>query len=107
MATDYCITLTTIDSYERARQLARTLVSEQLAACCTILPGATSVYTWNNTVHEDTEFLLLIKTSHALFASLQQRISELHPYEVPEIIAVDIGDISAPYAKWMRSVLQP
>ena len=105
-ATDYRLVLTTIDNYERARQIARTLVSEQLAACCNIIPGLTSIYSWGNTVHEDSEFLILIKTSRWLLKSVEQRIRELHTYEVPEIVGAGTEEISLPYLEWMRKSLQ-
>lgn len=105
-ATNFRIVFTTIDNYERARQIARTLVSEQLAACCNILPGVTSVYSWNNTINEDSEFLMLLKTSGALLGPLEQRIRELHPYDVPEIISTAIDEVSHPYAEWMKASLQ-
>ena len=106
-ATTYRVVLTAIDNYERARQIARTLVSEQLAACCNILPGATSIYSWQNGVHEESEFLILIKTSHSLLGPVEQRIRELHPYEVPEIVSMRMEEASLPYLEWMHTALQP
>ncbi len=105
-ATSYRVVFITIDSYERARQIARTLVSEHLAACCNIIPGVTSVYSWNNIINEDSEFLMLLKTSDALLDSLEQRVRELHPYDVPEIISTAMDEASQPYAEWIRVSLQ-
>ncbi len=105
-ATNYRTILTTIDNYERARQIALTLVSEQLAACCNIIPGVTSIYSWNNSVREDSEFLMLIKTSQALLGALEQRVRELHPYDVPEIISTGMDEVNSPYEAWLKASLQ-
>lgn len=105
-ADNFCMVLMTIDNYERARQIARTVVSEQLAACCNIIPGVTSIYSWNNAVNEESEFLVLIKTSRGLLPQMEQRIRELHTYEVPEIISITLDGSSLPYLQWLRSAVQ-
>jgi periplasmic divalent cation tolerance protein len=84
-----------------AAGLARTLVEERLAGCISRVPGVTSTYRWEGRVQEDAELLLVIKTTGERLATLSARIEALHPYEVPEIIAVEIGAGSERYLGWL------
>jgi periplasmic divalent cation tolerance protein len=77
---------------DRALELARTLVAQRLAACVNVLPGARSVYVWEGNVCEDDESVLLLKTTDALAAALSARLKELHPYDVPEIVCLEIRE---------------
>ncbi len=101
----YCIVWITAGSLEEASAIARTVVAENLAACCTVLPSVRSVYRWKGEVHEDEEHLLICKTRHSMFARLEARVRELHSYELPEIICTGITDGSAPYLKWIDETL--
>lgn len=100
---DPCLVVSTASSREEASLLARTLVEEELAACCTIIPGALSVFRWEGDVQEAVEQVLLIKTTISVFPALEQRIRALHSYHVPEILALNIGRISDPYLQWLAS----
>lgn len=93
--------LTTCPDAETAAKIARTLVEERLAACVNRLPGIQSTYSWQGEIHEDAEVLLLIKTTRERFAALRGRLMELHPYEVPELIALDIIDGNPAYLDWI------
>jgi len=84
-----------------AARIARALVEERLAACVQAVPGAVSTYRWNGAVQVDHEVVLVIKTVRARFEAIRLRIVEMHPYELPEIIAVDIGAGHAPYLDWI------
>ena len=84
-----------------AERIAAALVEEHLAACVNRIPGIISTYRWQEEVHRDNEVLLLIKTRRARFEALRQRIVELHPYELPEVIAVDIALAHGPYLDWI------
>jgi periplasmic divalent cation tolerance protein len=84
-----------------ADRIARSLVEEGLAACVNRLPGVVSTYRWQGGTHVDAELLLLIKTTRARFESLRARIVELHPYELPEVIAVDVALGHEPYLAWV------
>jgi periplasmic divalent cation tolerance protein len=94
------IVFSTIDREDRARTLAQQLVQENLAACVTIVSSVNSIYKWKGTLEESTEWLLVVKTSETRLAELMSRVRELHPYEVPEIIAFPIDAANAPYLEW-------
>ncbi len=89
-----------------AGKMAETLVGEKLAACCNIVSNITSVYTWQGQVQRDSEVLMIIKTTHENYGPLEKRILELHPYEVPEIIALNIEKGSASYLNWINRVVK-
>jgi periplasmic divalent cation tolerance protein len=86
-----------------ADRIAGALVEERLAACVNRLPGVASTYRWNGKVCRDNECLLLIKTVIERFDALRERIVGLHPYELPEVIAVDIALGHAPYLAWIAA----
>ncbi|TAL89548.1 MAG: divalent-cation tolerance protein CutA [Rhodanobacter sp.] len=85
-----------------ARRIAETLVSERLAACVSQLSGIRSTYRWEGAVHSDAEVLLLIKTTDSRLAALERRLLQLHPYEVPELIAVPVVQGHEAYLDWVR-----
>lgn len=87
---------------ENAFDIARTLVSERLAACVNLLPGVTSVYAWEGEVVEDRETTMILKTADDRWEALRERLSALHPYSVPEIVSFDVADVNAPYATWVK-----
>lgn len=96
------VVLITVPSEEVARTLAKTLVEERLAACVNIVPGLTSVYRWQGKVVEDQELLLLVKTTTHAFPRLKERVKALHPYTVPEIVALPIAEGNREYLDWLR-----
>jgi periplasmic divalent cation tolerance protein len=95
------IVLTTVSDAEEGRVLARSLVERNLAACVQIFPPMTSVYKWEEKIQEETEHLLLIKTSSSNWESVSKFISETHSYAVPEIVAINASEVSEPYLKWL------
>ncbi|MCE9668250.1 divalent-cation tolerance protein CutA [Myxococcus stipitatus] len=106
--TDACLVLVTAPSADKAAELTRVVVEEQLAACGNILPGVRSIYRWEGQVQDDAEALILFKTRGALFEALRTRIVALHPYQVPEVLRVDLADGHAPYLAWvLASTLPP
>ena len=105
MSTDLQIALCTVPDEKTAGQIADALVSEKLAACINIIPSIMSVYRWNDAIEHDQELLLLIKTSASVWPLLEARILELHPYELPEIIAVPIQTGQTDYIKWITNNL--
>lgn len=84
-----------------AEQIAATVVEERLAACVSILPGLTSIYRWQGHMQRDAELLLLIKTRGAVYHLLEERICELHPHEVPEILVLPVQKGLATYLDWV------
>ncbi len=98
---------TTCGDREALSNIARDLVEMQLAACVQISGPIESVYVWNGKQEASQEWLLSAKTSRKLFDQASARIQELHPYEVPEIIALPITAISRGYQSWMESQLLP
>jgi periplasmic divalent cation tolerance protein len=98
---DALLVLTNMPDRAAALQLAETLIERRLAACVNVLADCTSVYRWQGEVENATEVPLLIKTRSALYPELESAIRELHPYELPEIIAVPIGYGLTEYLDWL------
>lgn len=92
---------------ETAHTLARALIEERLAACVNILGPCQSVYRWQGAIEEAQEVPLLIKTSKRRFAALSRRLRELHPYEVPELIAISPDAALPAYADWVLRETRP
>ncbi|WP_133513111.1 divalent-cation tolerance protein CutA [Candidatus Thiosymbion oneisti] len=86
-----------------AAKIAEALVVERLAACVNRLPGLTSAYLWQGKVERDTETLLLIKTTNARFEALRMRLCALHPYELPEVIAIPVTKGLPAYLRWVTA----
>lgn len=105
MTEKYFVVLTTCPDETTAETLSRRLVEERLAACVNRLPGIRSTYWWQGAVHEDQEVLLMAKTSGDRVATLSARIQELHPYEVPEVIALPIALGAERYLAWIGQTL--
>lgn len=95
------LAISTCPDSATAANIAQALVEERLAACVNRLPGITSTYRWQGRVHDDAEILLLIKTTTARFDALRTRLVELHPYEVPELLALDVRDGLPAYLDWL------
>jgi periplasmic divalent cation tolerance protein len=94
--------MTTIGSEKEADAIAEALVAQQLAACVQIVPMS-SRYIWDGEVRKDQECLMLIKAKCADYADLATTIAGLHPYEIPEILKLDVADGNAAYLDWMRA----
>ena len=90
-----------------ASRLARTLVDERLAACVNVVGGIASTYRWDGEVHVDDEALLVIKTTADRFEAMQARLVALHPYDVPEVLAIEPAAGAAPYLAWLERETRP
>ncbi len=90
-----------------AEKLAQTIVEQHLAACVNLLPSVTSIYHWQGAIERATECLLLIKTERAVYPALESALAELHPYQVPEIVALPIVQGLPPYLRWMAESVGP
>jgi periplasmic divalent cation tolerance protein len=99
--TDEIVIFVTCPSAESDR-IASQLVEERLAACVNIVPSVTSVYRWEEKICRDSEHLLIIKTERNVWQTLVSRLCDLHPYDVPEIIALPIENGYMPYLKWVH-----
>ncbi len=97
------LVLTNVPELVAAQLLARKLVESRLAACVNIMPAVQSIYRWQGQVDEATEVTLLIKTTQQQYDHLQQAILDIHPYDLPEIIATPIVAGHAPYLHWIAA----
>ena len=95
------VVLTTLSSESDARQLVRALVDARLVACGTILPGARSIYRWEGEVTEEGEVVVLLKTHASRWEALAASMRELHPYEVPELLALPVERGLDGYLSWL------
>lgn len=87
-----------------AGKLFRTLVEERWIACANLLPGATSIYSWQGAVQEDRETVVLMKTREDLVEGLERRLVELHPYDVPEMLVLGVEGGHGSYLDWVAEV---
>ena len=99
---DVTVLLCTVPTEEVGANLAKTLVDEQRVACVNIIPGVRSIYRWKGEVCDDAELLMVMKTVRSRVEEVSQRVSELHPYETPELVALPmVGGLEA-YLGWVR-----
>ena len=94
---------TTVPSKEKGLEIAKKLVSEKIAACVNMMP-VYSVYEWENSIHEDSEYKLFIKTFENKWSTVKETIQKNHPYKVPEISMIYIENMHDEYFNWMKDV---
>ena len=95
--------LTTAPDASVAESLAQRLVEERLAACANILPGMTSVFWWEGSVQSESEVLVLLKSTESSYPALRDRLLQLHPYDVPEVLRLSVAGGSEAYVEWVLS----
>jgi periplasmic divalent cation tolerance protein len=100
-ATGALVCLCTCPDAAVAERIARALVDERLAACVNLLPGVRSVYRWRDAVEDADEVLLLVKSTRDALPALQARLVALHPYELPELLAVEAAGGLPAYLGWI------
>jgi periplasmic divalent cation tolerance protein len=100
-ATDFLVVLVTAPDVETAARIGRTVVEERLAACVNVIPGLRSIYEFEGQLCDEAEALCLFKTRRSLYPALRDRVSALHPYQVPEVIALPLAEGNAPYLTWL------
>lgn len=105
-APEFRVVLCTCGSAEEASKVARGLVERELAACVNIVPTVRSVYRWQGTVEEADEHLLLIKSRADLVTAVEEAIRELHSYEVPEVLVLQVMGGSNSYVGWLAANLR-
>lgn len=98
--------LTTCPDLPAAHQIAEGLVEQNLAACVNIIPAMVSIYKWQGKIEQSQESQLFIKTDESKLADIESYIEEVHPYDVPEVIALDISSGAAGYLNWLKQELK-
>lgn len=99
------VVLTTVPNESRGAEIAKVLVSERLAACVNIVPAIRSVYRWKGQVEDDSEALMIAKVTKDGFERYRERLLELHPYEIAEVVALDAAAVNQAYLDWVVSSL--
>jgi periplasmic divalent cation tolerance protein len=102
---DPLIALTTCPNEAVAAEIAKVMVSEQLAACVNRISGVRSTYMWDGRLQDDSEVLLIIKTTRAQLPRLESRLVEVHPYELPELICLPVEGGSQAYLDWVSAAV--
>lgn len=96
------LVLTTVADLEAGERLVRQLVEERLAACGNLVPGLVSIYRWGGEIAREGELLVLLKTRASGVSALFRRVEQLHPYEVPELVALPVDAVAEAYGRWVR-----
>ena len=102
MSEQVILALTTCPDEASAQELAAALVQERLATCVNRIGGVRSTYFWDTRLQDEAEILLIMKTTAGKLSELQARLSELHPYELPELLAIDVAGGNERYLDWVR-----
>ena len=103
----YIIVFMTASNREEAVKIVRTLLEERLIACGNIMDPVSSFFWWKGKIEEEKEVLVIMKSHETLFKKLSKRVTELHSYDIPEILALPIVDGSASYLDWIKVCLEP
>ena len=101
------IVFSTFGSEDDAARVTRALVEERLIACANLLPGARSIYRWKDTVADEREVVVIMKTRKQDWSALQSRLHEMHPYDTPECIAIRMAAAAPKYMEWLEASLEP
>ncbi|HSJ64480.1 MAG TPA: divalent-cation tolerance protein CutA [Gemmatimonadaceae bacterium] len=101
--TEARVVFTTVASTEEAERLVRTLLDRRLIACGTLLPRARSWYRWNDAIADESEYVVLLKTTAARIGELERAFEELHSYKVPELLAVPVAAGLGKYLDWIAT----
>ena len=99
--TDALLVFTTLPTADKAAEIAKVLVEEKLVACVNVLPAVRSIYRWQGKLHDENEVLVLLKTRAEHLERLKLRLLEVHPYELPEVLAVPVESGYQPYLEWL------
>jgi len=103
----YNIVIMTASNKEEAVKIIRTLLEERLIACANIMGPVSSFFWWKGKIEEEEEVLVIMKSHETLFKKLLKRVTELHSYDIPEILALPIVEGSQSYLDWMKACLEP
>jgi periplasmic divalent cation tolerance protein len=100
------LVLCTVGDDQEAQRIAEALVQRQEAACVNAIPGVRSVFSWKGEICSEAEQLLLIKTTRMALEAVKRTVRELHSYELPEILAVPVGEGDGEYLRWVRRTVK-
>lgn len=100
---DFFVILSTCPDAGSAARISRSLVESGRVACVNIVPGLRSIYRWNDTVQDDPEVLMIMKTTGSCLAAAREMLVSLHPYDTPEVVALPIADGHDAYLRWVSS----
>ena len=103
----FLIVIMTAPHKGEAVKIVRTLLEERLIACANILDSISSLFWWQGKIEEENEVLVFMKSQEKFFKKLSKRVTELHSYDVPEILALPIVEGSQSYLDWMKACLEP
>ncbi len=103
---EFRIVLVTVSGTEEAERIANLLIGAGLSPCVNIIPSVISVYQWKNKMNRDEEALMIIKTSESAFEEVRELVEKNHSYDVPEIISVEISQLSPAYAAFLGEFLK-
>ncbi len=103
---DIRVVLVTADKEATAKRIAKDLVSKKIAACCSVVPKVTSFFEWEDKIEEREEFLIIIKTAAARLYDLEKLVLELSDDDVPEILALPVGESLGDYYKWLIDLVK-
>ena len=106
-ASDVRIVISTAPDAEAALRLGRVLVEERLAACVNVVPGVRSIYRWKGAIEEADEVMVVFKTTAAAVPALAERLAALHPYEVPEVLALEPAAGTEAFLTWIGASVAP
>ena len=104
--TDFIQVFITVNDRSKAKKIAETLLEKRLAGCVQVNGPLSSLYRWEGNIVEDQEWLLIIKSSKKLFPELEKEVMRIHPYEVPEILALPVSGGNEAYLKWLKKELK-
>jgi periplasmic divalent cation tolerance protein len=98
------VVMVTVGTEPQGIEIGRALIEERLAACVNLVKGVRSLYMWEGRLNDDQEILMLIKTRRSIFPRLKDRVVQLHPYQIPEIIALPVIEGSPSYLQWVAEM---
>ena len=101
----FCFLYSTTSSEDEAKEIADLLLKKNLAACVNIIPGMKSLYRWKGKIEESEEVVMIIKTISTVFKDIETLFKEVHPYDCPCLIELNIENINAPYLAWVEKAL--
>jgi periplasmic divalent cation tolerance protein len=101
MSDEPILVCTSVNDIKVARDIANTLLTKKYSPCINIVSNNESIYVWNNDIETTNEYILFIKSVKSKFKNIEKLILAMHPYEIPEILAIDINHINMKYLKWM------